>query len=280
MTTTTPDGRMVVLEAQWGPWDMRRAADREWWKARVREAIAAPGGGIVAVEQILHAYGDTPDGALIDTKDAEAALVCLAYEAGAAPDQVLRIPAVSWRKDMGIQPPRTDPQVAIVVEWAYGANALANLDTASREHVYDALGLAVVAVARKMGRRIQIPANVAAAVYAEWQAAKAASKAKKQAKAAAEPVRRVLAAVGSGTMSLADLCRNAGMLPAAVVEALKVLGRGRNPVAAAARRTMVAAGMVKEKRPQTKQARERRSGAAKRGCGSASQPRQRRCRRR
>lgn len=262
----TPDGRLVVEEARWLPFAAHRAEDREAWKARVREVLADPGGGLIAVEQVLHAYGDTPDGALIDTKDVESALVTLAYEAGATPEQVVRIPAVSWRKDLGIQAPRTDPQVAIVVEWAYSAAALEGLAADAREHVYDALGLAFVAVARRRGRRIQVPAAVAARVYDAWQTAKANNKARKMAKTAAEPVRKLLATAGQGTPALVDLCRVAGMAPAAVTEALKVVSKGRGPEAAAARRVMVAAGMRKpEKGPQTAQAKQRRSAAAGRG---------------
>lgn len=262
----TDDGRLHVVEALWRPFALARSEDRAWWSARVREALTAPGSGLVAVEQVLHAYGDTPDGALIDTKDVEAALVTLAFEAGASGQQVARIPAVSWRADLTIRPPRTDDQVAVAVEWMYGAAALADLDADARCHAYDALGLAAVAVARRLGRRIVVPAAVATRIHELWQTAKARNKARKAEKAAAEPVRRVLAGAGAATVALVDVVRATGLPPDAVIAALKVLSKARGPEAAAARRTMVAAGLRKpDAGPQTAQARRRRSGAATRG---------------
>ena len=260
------DGRFTVVETHWRPFVLTSAEDRAWWKARVREVVAAPDGGLVAVEQVLHAYGDTPDGALIDTKDVEAALVTLALEAGALLDIVKRISAVSWRKDLGIQPPATDDQVAIAVEWMYGAAALAGLDDAAREHAYDALGLAAVAVARKLGRAIVMPAAVRQRIYELWQLAKGKNKARKAAKQMAEPVRAALEKAGAATLTVADVARLSGMLPPVVIEALKVLSKARGPEAGAARRTMVASGLRKPEpeRIQTKPARKRRSEASTR----------------
>lgn len=262
------DGRFTVVETHWRPFALVSAEDRAWWKARVREAMAATGDrGLVAVEQVLHAYGDTPDGALIDTKDVEASLVTLALEAGAPPEAVKRISAVSWRKDLGIQPPATDDQVAIAVEWMYGAAALAGLDDAAREHAYDALGLAAVAVARMLGRPITMPAAVRQRIYERWQLAKGKNKARKAAKTMAEPVRRVLEQAGAGTLTVADVARLSGMLPPVAIEALKVLSKARGPEAAGARRAMVASGLRKPEpeRLQTKPQRARRADASQRG---------------
>lgn len=267
----TAAGKLLVIEGRHRPWSVESAADRTWWKARCREAFTScDEGGIVAVEQVLHAYGDTPDGALIDTKDVEAAMVALAYEVrdDVGRGTVVRASAVSWRKDLGIQPPRTDDQVAIVVEWAYGKAALDHLDDKAREHVYDALGLAVVAVARTKRTRVTVPAHVAAAVYKAWQEAKANNKARKARKTAAEPVRKVIAAAGGAAVLIADIMRATGMSPDAVLAALKVISAARAPEAAQARAALVAAGVRKaDKRPQTAPAKKRRSEAARRGKG-------------
>ena len=260
------NGRLHVVEATWRPFALHRAEDRTWWMARVRDALVAPGGGLVAVEQVLHAYGDTPDGALIDTKDVESALVTLAYEAGATDRDVARVTAVSWRGDLGIRPPRTDDQVAVAVEWMYGLPALAGLGDDAREHAYDALGLAAVSVARRLGRRIVVPAAVAARIHELCAVQRAKNKAHKAEKAAAEPVRKVLATAGAATLALVDVLRLTGLPPAAVIAALKVISKARGDEAAGARRTMVAAGLRKpDATPQTAQAKKRRSAAGNRG---------------
>jgi hypothetical protein len=265
------DGRFTIVEAIWRPFAMASAPDRDWWKARVREALAS--GGIVAVEQVLHAYGDTPDGALIDTKDVESALVTLAYEAGGDEAHVTRISAVSWRKDLGIMPPATDAQVAIAVAWIYTARALEDIDGDARSHAHDALGLAAVAVARKLARRFTMPPDVRSRIFAAHAEAKNANAARKAAKKMAEPVRAALEKAGPVATTVATLAATCGMLPPAVVEALNVLSRARGPQAVAARNALVASGYRKpEKAPATKQATARRRGAAGRGWRGRRRP--------
>lgn len=276
-TVAVNNGALAIEYASWHSWALSAASDREWWKARCREVFAADGGGIVTVEQVLHAYGDTPDGALIDTKDVESALVTLAHEVldeivnehQRAKCHIVRIPAVSWRKDLGIQPPRTDDQVAIAVEWIYGAHQLSMVVDDAREHIYDALGLAAVARLRQLGKPLAMPVDVRARIYQAWKDAKAANAARKAAKKAAEPVRLVLERMGGVAPTLPALCGYAGMQQPAVVEALLVISKARSAEAAAARAVLTAAGLRKatkaDKKPQTAPAKKRRGAAAKRG---------------
>lgn len=137
----------------------------------------------------------------------------------------------------------------------------------AREHAYDALGLAAVAISRALAKVIAMPAQVRERIYRLWQEAKQRGKVRREAKQMAEPVRRVLEQAKGAVMKVDDLSRLSGMMVPMVIEALKVISAARGPQAAAARDCMVASGLRKPEPPriQTKQQRARRSDAGKRG---------------
>ncbi len=266
-------GRLTVLEAGHKHLLSDCPEDQQWLVAHVHEVINED--GFIAVEQILKTYlhgpgKSAPDEQLFETKDMEGGIVWLSRYLGA---EVTRIPATSWRSDLGINPPRSDPQVAIVVEWLYGVSIRDRFpDAIARGHAYDALGLAAVAIARRLKIKIVLPAMVAKAVWECREEAKAAGRRKKQAMALVPLVVATLARTSAEKVppSLAQLANGCQRLPGdeTVLWALQATARAHGPMRDRARLTLAALGLTSQdpnKRIPSHGQRTRRSEAAQRG---------------
>lgn len=179
--------------------DLRREEHRAWLRAQFQEVRAL--GGIVAVETVTgYAYDASRVSALCETTRVEGMILALAYEHGLVP---LEIPAgdgsapvkapdaplpaqaeaarrriEGWRAELCHTPQASDEQIAIVVEGLVGYEG-APIRARERPHVYDAAGLAIVAIHRHLGRRVRLPAAVETALYRQQQAERAERAAKR-----------------------------------------------------------------------------------------------------
>ena len=269
------DGRLVCLEAGHRQMLSDCVTDQQWLTSHARDISKT--GGFIAVEQILKTYvhgpgKSAPDEQLFETKDMEGGIVWISRYVGA---EVMRIPATEWRKDLTIMPPRTDPQVASVVEWLYGPTIRDRFpDAIARGHAYDALGLAAVAIARKLKQRIVLPPDVAQRVWEGREEARAAGKRKKQAMALVPAVVAALARTSAGKVpTMAELATSCLRLPGdeIVTWALQAVARARGPMRDRAKLTLAASGLTSQdasKRIPSRGQRARRSDAAKRGAAT------------
>lgn len=267
------NGRLTVLEAGHRHMLSDCPEDRQWLLSHVGEVVNE--GGFIAVEQILKTYlhgpgKSAPDEQLFETKDMEGGIVWISRNIDA---EVVRIPATSWRSDLGINPPRSDPQVAVVVEWLYEPGIYDRFtDAIARGHAYNALGLAAVAIARRLKVKIVLPATVAKAVWECREEAKAANKRKKQAMALVPMVVATLArsSAEKAPPSLDSLAHGCQRLPGdeTVLWALQATARAHGPMRDRARLTLTALGLTsqdKDKRIPSRGQRARKSESAQRG---------------
>lgn len=108
---------------------------------------------IVALEEVTgQVYSGRSASALFESCKMEGQLVGAALLHGAT---LQRIPARDWRGDLCRSPGASDAQVRLVVEGLCPIRP--TLNARAREHVYDAAGLAIVALAREMKRPIRLP---------------------------------------------------------------------------------------------------------------------------
>jgi hypothetical protein len=91
------------------------------------------------------------------------------------------IEAVDWRGELCRSKTASDEQIRIVVEGLCKVRPALKHD--ARPHAYDAAGLAIVALARANGRRIELPASVSSALALQQIQEKADRETKKRAKA-------------------------------------------------------------------------------------------------
>jgi hypothetical protein len=266
-------GRLYCLEGGHKHMLSDHPADMTWLVSQVKDSMSVPG-GFIAAEQIVKVYVHgpgmkVPDEQLLETKDQEGGIVWISRYLGA---NVVRIPAVEWRGALSIRPPRCDPQVALVVEWLYGPSIRERFTNAdARGHAYDALGLAAVALSRRLGAAIRIPGELLLKLEAGRQVAKAASKAKKLAQ---ELVPALSAAVGmlvtADAQALGKLALAVGRLPGddTVLWALRAIARSKAaaPLRQRAQQVLFAAGLGKDpdaraqSRGQRERAKSKRAG--------------------
>lgn len=243
------DGCLYVLEAGHRHLQSDCVEDLQWLACHVRNVVSE--GGFVAAEQILTAYGHhakfkSADEQLFEAKDQEGGIVWLSRFLEA---EVVRIPAVKWREELGISPPRTDSQVAVVVEYLYGADVRGRFpDAETRGHAYDSLGLAAVAVARKLNNKIVMPAHVIHTLGSLRAEAKAAHKVTKKAKALTPALARFLGGwTGSAPPSMQAVAMACQVLMAdeIVTQAVQIVARSKSPIAPRAKAVLVEAGLTK-----------------------------------
>lgn len=120
---------------------------------------AAQGGHLVAVEQIVMAFRRGSQIALIEAAKAEEGIVRDARSLGA---NVVRLTAHDWRGELCRSKTASDEQIRIVIEGMCPVRPALKAD--ARPHVYDAAGVAIVALARALGRRIELPPSVSQAL--------------------------------------------------------------------------------------------------------------------
>lgn len=148
-------------------------------------ARPAPAGALVAVEQLIgYAYEAKRVQALIETARVEGRLIEVARRRGFEP---VLIAAKEWRGALCRSESASDDQVRIVVEGLlHGIPALRAVE---RPHVYDAAGLAIVALARAAVLPLCLPAPVETALWRQQQAEKSARTAARAAGGAAKEPR-------------------------------------------------------------------------------------------
>jgi len=150
---------------------------------------AARVGAIVAIEHLHgYAYQAKRVAQLLETAQAEGEIrgraeqnwveaaadpMCAAHAlvvAGALPSP-RAIEAVDWRGELCRSKTASDEQIRVVVEGICPVRPTLKAD--ARPHVYDAAGLAIVALARANNRRIELPASVNRALHLQQEAEKA-----------------------------------------------------------------------------------------------------------
>jgi hypothetical protein len=197
---------VTVDDAGWFHIGLGHHIDNEDRYLRSVIAHAATNGALFAIESIFgFAYEAKRVQALCETTRMEGRLMEIIRAAGAASHLV---PAREWRGELcGTETP-SDEQVRIVVEGL--CRTIPTIRAEARAHVYDAAGLAIVAIARGMRRRVVLPPAVRIALMAQQavdQAARTAKRAAKKARAAAglppETARRSITRAQSGRRSAA-----------------------------------------------------------------------------
>lgn len=207
----TPEGRLFLIAGGHRVLDLRRAEDRAW--VRGYGVSIAQLGGIAAVEAVIgYAYEAKHVQALLETTRVEGRIGDQLYEAGLSPYEIPagnasrevqgekpkrkrrpkgappapRVQAArelveGWRGDLCRSPVASDAQIAIVVEGIVGGNGVA-FKSEEAPHVYDAIGLAVVAIFRHLRRALILPPDVNTRLLMQQQRDKEARTAKRAAK--------------------------------------------------------------------------------------------------
>lgn len=204
----TNDGKLFLIAGGHRELDLRRAEDRAWVRSYGAQMKAL--GGIAAVETVIgYAYQAKHVQALLETTRVEGRIGDQLYEAGlvpleipagdaSRPDYSAELPKLpkkpkgaprrlarkvaqelvrGWRGELCRSPVATDAQIAIVVEGIVGGNGV-SFRSGEEAHVYDAIGLAVVALFRHMGRALLLPpaVNLALIQQQEFDKQKRATK--------------------------------------------------------------------------------------------------------
>ena len=273
-TVRLHEGRLRIVECAHRPLNPRCRDDIVWIDSHIREVMRED--GAVAIEQIQGtAY--TPDRvpALLETKGAEQGLMWVACHMGAT---VREVPATTVRHDLVLDGQASDPRIAVVVEWLYGAKACHEriTDPKQRPHIYDALLLAAWHIGSATGRlgALRPSGAIATQLLQMRQAEQAARAHKKAERKAAAPIKAILAgAVKSGVVpTITAIAGTIGCTTDAVVASLRVVGRGRSDIATAARALLRASGIATtdaaNKRVGTRVQRAARKDSARRGAAT------------
>jgi Holliday junction resolvasome RuvABC endonuclease subunit len=116
----------------------------------------------VGVEHVVHAFSKKNEAAIIETARVEGRFEERAIGYGAT---VVQIEARSWRGQLTGSPRASDKQIRIAIEGL--CKTLPGGKAVEREHVYDAAGVAIAALAIRTGRAVSVPAAVMAQVHAQ-----------------------------------------------------------------------------------------------------------------
>ncbi len=135
---------------------------------------------------------------LVETARAEGRLLELARAAGGEP---VKLAAKDWRGELCRSGTASNEQIRIVVEGL--CKTMPTLPCRAREHVLDAAGLGIVAIARAHGRSVRLPPAVSVALFHQ-QAVEKATRAERKARGETTPKeRRSLTRAQSGRRSAA-----------------------------------------------------------------------------
>lgn len=123
---------------------------------------ACSAGAAVAIEEIVgEVYKGRTGAHLMEASKAEGAQVAAAQRYRCK--NLLRIPARDWRAELCHSKGASDAQIRIAVEGS--CKTIPLISAEAREHVYDAAGLAMVALARITGRTLRLLPAVEAAIH-------------------------------------------------------------------------------------------------------------------
>lgn len=220
----TLDGKLFLIAGGHRELDLRRAEDRRWVGSYAGQMAAM--GGIVVVETVVgYAYQAKHVQALLETTRVEGRILNQAAEAGvipyeipagdgARPDYSAELPKLpkqpkgaprrparqaakemirGWRGELCRSAGASNAQIAIVVEGIVGGNGV-TFRSGEEEHVYDAVGLAVVAIFRHLKRALILPPAVNMALIRQQELDKQKRASKRAATIAGqksmEPARR------------------------------------------------------------------------------------------
>ncbi len=214
----TEEGKLFLIAGGHRALDLRRREDRAWVRAYGEQVKAL--GGIAAVETVIgYAYQAKHVQALLETTRVEGRIGDQLYEAGlipheipagdaARPDYDTPLPKLpkqpkgaprrqarqhakelvrGWRGELCRSPSASNAQIAFVVEGIVGGAGV-SFRSGEQEHVYDAIGLAVVTIFRHLKRALLLPAAVNAALIAQQECDKQKAASKRAAKMDGEKV--------------------------------------------------------------------------------------------
>jgi len=190
----------------------RRAPERGWLLGEL--AVLKAEGGAFAVEVMVGGrFRGRKTEWLNQTAEMQGWLCSVAQEAGIEPQRIpagdgpkpkprkatKRRPApppeprvMGWRRDLCGDSMASDEQIAIVVEGIVGG--IREIRKTDREHMYDAIGLACVVLARRLGIKIKLPRAVQTALWMQQQ--------KEREQRSREVTRRAAAKALGGTLAL------------------------------------------------------------------------------
>lgn len=145
---------------------------------RTQLVAAIQRGALIAIEHLQgYAYEANRVAQLIETGHAEGRILerTLAIIEAARPagrvSKVREITASDWRGALCRTERASDEQIRLVVEGLCKVRPVVKAD--ARPHIWDAAGLAIVALARENGRAIHLPPAVSAALHVKQQEEKA-----------------------------------------------------------------------------------------------------------
>lgn len=163
-----------VDESGWAhiEWGAHLPSKSEELFAKLREAART--GALLVFEQLLgYAFEAKRVQALIETSRVEGDLKRIAMDAGATP---LVLSAHEWRAELCRSKTASDAQIRIAVEGL--TKTRTGMKASARAHIYDAAGVALVALGRARGG-LTIPARIEGLIHLQREKEKADRAAKK-----------------------------------------------------------------------------------------------------
>lgn len=130
---------------------------------------------VFAVETIQgFAYQSSRVAQLIETARAEGDVIRMAVDMGLSAE---RFTAPEWRGELCRSKTASDDQIRIAIEGICITRPTLKAD--ARPHVYDAAGVAIVALARELGRKLVLPAHIEMEIHRQREREKSIRESRK-----------------------------------------------------------------------------------------------------